>query len=229
MLIPAVPGRAVRGVDSIHARCMDVEPAARAAIAVGGKRDGGSILRIAENRHETPRLPRPTTPRWGGPANFDLFVTSTRRCRSGSVHSIRRIGVRIEWWRRRRPVVRLRPAPGRLHWRPRIPGSAPLGGDPIVGGRQCLLRPVPAQSNRSVMLRSPSDRRSSRPDGWANTPKGRRRQEWTGDNRLRGSNSTREPTRTFQTRGDRTGRRTTRHRGISPAGRTHPAFRRSST
>ena len=91
------------------------------------------------------------------------------------------------------------------------------------GGGRSLPRSAPNQSERSEWLRSPSGRRSSRPDGKASVPNGRAS---PGMERRQPSpkrvERTLEPTPAFQTRGDREGRQTTRNQGVSPAGRTQP-------
>jgi hypothetical protein len=178
------------------------------------QRTGTKRLNFQSRRH----------PGGAGRRTLDLFVTSTRRCRSGSIHSIRRIGIRIEWWRRRRPVVRLRPTPGRHQWRPRTPGPAPRGGDPIVGGQAKPasvgtepVRPTPKR-------RIPSDRRSSRPDGKASTPCGGE-VAWNGTETAvsKGPKAARTHTNLSQ-QGRSGGRQTTRNQWTSPAGK-HPDFR----
>ena len=91
------------------------------------------------------------------------------------------------------------------------------------GGGRSLPRSAPNQSQRSERLRSPSGRRSSRPDGKASVPNGRASPGM--ERRQPSPEGSKEPWNPHQPsrRGEtEKGRQTTRNQGVSPAGRTQP-------
>ena len=196
-----------------------------AAFAVGDALDADhrSNLGLAKNGHETPQLPKPAKPGGGRPANLRPFRDGHEKVpiRVGPFDSPDRHPNRMVETTtscRLTPYCAGSPSVAATHFR--IHASRRRS----VRGRQAMPAPrsKPNQSPRSGMLRGPSDRRSSRPDGAASPPNG---EDVAWKERRQPSPRVEkhpEPTRTFQERGDQGGRQTSRYRRISPAGRTHP-------
>ena len=133
--------------------------------------DGRFILGIVKNWHETPRLSRPATPE-GGPANLRPFRHEHEKVpiRVGPLDSPDRHPNRLVETTtscRLTPCCAGSPSVAATHFR--IHASRRR---PVRGGRRCMPWSKPNQSQRSELLRGPSDRRSSRPDGAAGPPNG---------------------------------------------------------